>query len=87
MSRAVSATSSRLATAAAALASALEAQMPNAIEEPDTVLTVDEAAAQLSVSRSLIYTMIRTGQLDSMRVGRRRFIPVTEVEKLVDSAM
>lgn len=82
----MSVTRSRLATAAEALATALEEQMPRAIQEPDTVLTVDEAAAQLSVSRSLIYTMMRTGQLDSVRIGRRRCIPVTEVTRIIDSA-
>lgn len=79
-------TRSRLTTASAALASALEVQVSSAPQEPDTVLTVDEAAAQLSVSRSLIYTMVRTGAIGSMRVGRYRFIPVTEVERIVDSA-
>ncbi|MBP2451735.1 MULTISPECIES: helix-turn-helix domain-containing protein [Mycobacteriaceae] len=51
--------------------------------EPDTVLTIEEAAEWLGVSRSLIYTLMGTGELSSIKIGRRRFIPVVEAERLI----
>ncbi|GGT37727.1 excisionase family DNA-binding protein [Nonomuraea spiralis] len=40
----------------------------------DLVLTVDEAAKRLRVSRWTLYTLIRSNQLRSFKVGRRRLI-------------
>lgn len=54
--------------------------------EPDMVLTVGEAAEWLGVSRSLIYTLMGTGELSSIKIGRRRFIPVVEAERLIEAA-
>jgi excisionase family DNA binding protein len=47
----------------------------------DLVLTVDEAADRLRVSRWTLYTLIRSNQLRSFKVGRRRLI---EVEALTE---
>lgn len=71
-----------LTVAITALAAALRAQaQPPA--EPDTVLTIDEAADQLGVSRSLIYGLLRDGALESVKIGRWRFIPAREVDRIV----
>jgi excisionase family DNA binding protein len=51
---------------------------------PDTVLTVDEAADQLGVSRSLIYSLLRDGALKSVKIGRWRFIPTREIDRIID---
>lgn len=47
----------------------------------DLVLTVDEAAERLRVSRWTLYTLIRSNQLRSFKVGRRRLI---EADALVE---
>lgn len=73
----------QMATAIAALTSALHARTPLVQEEPDTVFTVEEAAERLGVSRSLIYTLMRRGELHTIKIGRHRFIPVDEVERIV----
>lgn len=40
------------------------------------VLSINEAAAVLGVERSTIYRLLRTGELQAIRVGqRRRFRP------------
>ncbi|GAA1571753.1 hypothetical protein GCM10009678_63030 [Actinomadura kijaniata] len=41
----------------------------------DLVLTVDEAAERLRVSRWTIYNLIRSNQLRTIRIGRRRLVP------------
>ncbi len=45
---------------------------------PDTsraLLTVEAAAAQLSVGRTTMYALIKTGDIVTVRVGRLRRVP------------
>jgi excisionase family DNA binding protein len=75
-----------LATAIAALVAATRATSPQASAPPQTLLTVDEAAEKLRVSRSLIYGQMRDGRLRGIKIGRRRLIPASEVERLIRGA-
>lgn len=45
------------------------------------LLTVEEAADRLGIGRSLMYELIRCGQIASIRVGRLRRVPL---ESLMD---
>ncbi|MCK2213682.1 helix-turn-helix domain-containing protein [Actinomadura sp. ATCC 31491] len=49
----------------------------------DLVLTVDEAAARLRVSRWTLYTLIRSDRLRSFKVGRRRLIEVEALNECI----
>lgn len=40
-----------------------------------TVLTVEEAARRLSLGRTTLYALLKTGQITSVRIGRLRRIP------------
>lgn len=40
---------------------------------------VSEAAEALRISRSVVYELIRSGQLRTVKVGRRRLVPVDAV--------
>jgi excisionase family DNA binding protein len=42
---------------------------------PPVLLTVEQAATALSLSRSLTYELLRRGELESIRVGACRRIP------------
>jgi excisionase family DNA binding protein len=46
---------------------------------------VDEAAAALRLSRSSVYELIRSGQLRTVKQGRRRLVPVTAPAEYVAS--
>jgi excisionase family DNA binding protein len=46
---------------------------------------VDEAAAALRLSRSSVYELIRSGQLRTVKHGRRRLVPVTALADYVAS--
>jgi excisionase family DNA binding protein len=46
---------------------------------------VDEAAAALRLSRSLLYELIRSGRLRTVKAGRRRLVPVAALEEYVAS--
>jgi excisionase family DNA binding protein len=46
-----------------------------------TLLTVDEAAERLRVSRWTVYNLIRSNQLRTIKIGRRRLVsPAALVE-------
>lgn len=49
--------------------------------------TVMEAAESLSLGRTTIYELLRSGQLRSVKVGARRFIPRAALEEFVDDLM
>jgi excisionase family DNA binding protein len=46
--------------------------------------SVEEAAQVLSLGRTTVKKLIATGQLTSVRVGRRRLIPRSELETYVN---
>ena len=69
---------SDLARAALAFAEAILA----AREPAPRNLSIAEAASLLGVSRSTVYNRLRTGELRSVRIGRRRLIPSSELERL-----
>ena len=50
------------------------------------VLTVEEAAAYLRISRGLAFAAVRDGSLPSLRVGRRILIPRRQLEALLDGS-
>jgi excisionase family DNA binding protein len=52
---------------------------------PAMLYRVDEAADALRLSRSLIYELIRTGHLRSVKQGRRRLVPVAALAEYVAS--
>ena len=49
-------------------------------------LTVEEAANALGIGRSLAYEGVRTGEIPSVRIGRRILIPVAGIEQILKNA-
>jgi excisionase family DNA binding protein len=47
---------------------------------PKLLLTVTEAAARLGIGRTLMYELITTGTIPSVRLGRLRRIRTTDLE-------
>lgn len=52
---------------------------------PPVLYRVDEAAEALRLSRSVIYELIRSGRLRTVKEGRRRLVPVTALAEYVES--
>ena len=48
------------------------------------ILTVEEAAGLLGISRGLAYEAVRTGQIPSISIGRRRLVARAALERLLD---
>jgi excisionase family DNA binding protein len=51
------------------------------------VLTVDEAAERLRVSRWTLYNLIRSHQLRTIKIGRRRLVPINALTECLDQLM
>ncbi len=79
--------SDRLAAAVAELVEALREDVrAETVDAPDRLLSVDEAAALLGIGRSVLYSLIGSGRIRSISVGRRRLIPSSAVREFVDEA-
>lgn len=51
------------------------------------VFSVKEARQQLGLSRGLMYEALRSGQIPSIRIGRRILIPRVALEQLLDQVV
>lgn len=49
------------------------------------VLTVEEAAERLGVGRTFMFSLIRRGEVDSVRIGRLRRVPADALQEYVRS--
>lgn len=49
------------------------------------LLSIPEAAAQLSLGQTVVWKLISTGQLNSVKVGRSRRVPWMALEAFVAS--
>ena len=50
------------------------------------VLTVEEAAQLLGISRSFAYEAVQRGEIPSMRIGRRILVPKAALQRLLEKA-
>jgi excisionase family DNA binding protein len=50
------------------------------------LLRIPEAAEALGVSRATVYNWIAAGAVRSVVIGRSRRIPVSELDRIADSA-
>ena len=48
------------------------------------LLTAEEVAEVLNVGRCKVYDLIRNGEIESIKIGRLRRIPVDNVRKFAD---
>jgi excisionase family DNA binding protein len=49
------------------------------------LLTVDEAAEYLRVSRWTVYNLIRSNQLRTIKIGRRRLVALAALDACVEA--
>jgi excisionase family DNA binding protein len=53
-------------------------------KEAEHVLTVQQACRRLQISKWSLYRQFQSGMLASVKIGRRRLIPVEEIEKFLE---
>ncbi len=56
---------------------------PKKKPEARLVLTVEETADALGISRAFAYELVRKGELPSIRLGRRIVVPRVQLARLV----
>jgi excisionase family DNA binding protein len=44
-------------------------------DELADLLSVEEAARRLRIGRTILYSLISTGQIETVTIGRRRLVP------------
>ena len=52
--------------------------------DPRRLLTTEETARRLSIGRTLVYRLMASGDLESVRIGRLRRIPAVALDDDVD---
>ena len=52
--------------------------------EARMLLTVEEAAQRLAIGRSLMYKLLASGRITSIRIGRLRRVPCEALTDFVD---
>lgn len=52
---------------------------------PRTAYSLNEAAQSLGLSRRALYGLMDRGQLTTVKLGKRRLVPVAELERLVST--
>lgn len=50
---------------------------------PRMVLTVEEAAERLGIGRTLMYALVKSGDVESIAIGRLRRIPLDALDDFV----
>ncbi len=51
------------------------------------LLTTDEAAEALGVGKTKLYELLGRGELPSLKIGRRRMVPMRAIEDFVERLM
>jgi excisionase family DNA binding protein len=54
------------------------------IKPPKLLLTISEAAQALNLIRSLMYDLVLSGQVASLKIGRTRRIPWKALQMFID---
>jgi excisionase family DNA binding protein len=65
-----------------------KAKQPTAEGDPTTtplVLTVEAAAERLGIGRTLMYALVKSGDVESVSIGRLRRIPVDALDTFIRS--
>jgi excisionase family DNA binding protein len=55
-------------------------------DKKSATLRIEEAAKILGISRSACYLAAKTGQLPTIRIGKRMFIPRVALDRLLESS-
>jgi excisionase family DNA binding protein len=48
-------------------------------------LTIDEAAKELGISKASAYEAARTGELPTIKIGRRILVPTVALDKMLEA--
>ncbi len=61
-----------------------ESEQVRVAPERAMLLRVEDAAERLGIARTLMFRLIKDGDVESVRIGRLRRVPVASLEEYVD---
>lgn len=61
----------------------LAERMPHDQDSPRVLITVEEAARRLSVSRTIVWQLVKSGALETVKIGRLRRVPTAAIDDYV----
>lgn len=64
----------------------MEAKRYHSVEELPLVLTVEDLMPVLSIGRNTAYDLVRSGQIQSLRIGRKIRIPRNAVIQYISGS-
>ena len=64
--------------------SAMHSKQHTETSHPRMAYSVEETAQALGIGRGLVFQLLREGQLKSIRLGKRRLIPASELAAFLD---
>ena len=68
-----------------AIRAEIRAELMSSRDLPDRLLSVEEAASRLGIKRTALYSLIQSGELGSIRVGRRRLVAESTLGDFISS--
>ena len=51
------------------------------------LVTVEEAGRLLALGRSTVYALVAQGRLSSIKIGRARRVPITELRRFIETEL
>lgn len=57
--------------------------MEHQFESPPRLLTVRESCKRLGISHPTLYELLNSGQIKSLKIGRARRVPSSEIDAFV----
>lgn len=58
---------------------------PRSTKATPRLLSIKQAIFELGVGRTSIYELINTGELKTVRIGRRRFVAIEAIDEFIAS--
>jgi excisionase family DNA binding protein len=66
----------------AALRDEIAAERRTSEREPERLLSIEQAARALGIGRTALYSEIGAGRVRSVKVGRRRLVPISSITEV-----
>jgi excisionase family DNA binding protein len=66
------------------VATLVEEALASRSETPDRLLTIEQAAEALAISRTRMYAEMNAGRVRTVRSGRRRLVPASAIPEAIE---
>ena len=57
------------------------------VDDKRKTMKVEEAAAQLGISRNAAYEAVRRGEIPAVKIGKRILVPKVAIDRMIQEAL